>query len=208
MTSLQEQLIALGGVFQAAHLVHKLAHTGQIPDAALAGMLNTILVPNKPNVLEVYGGDDYALLDGYRTLLAALTRDTHSLPRESLRYAMTLIGLERQFDSNKDMIALTHQHMGRIEEQLERHQLEITSSAVIHSFATLYQETISTLTPRIQVHGEMRFLQHEATAAKIRALLFSGIRSAHLWRHTGGRRWHLLFKRRAMIDALQHRLKH
>ena len=47
------------------------------------------------------------------------------------------------------------------------------------------------------------FLQQEATAAKVRALLFAGIRSARLWRQLGGRRWHLLTKRGAMLNELR-----
>ncbi|HKM37225.1 MAG TPA: DUF489 family protein, partial [Thiopseudomonas sp.] len=43
------------------------------------------------------------------------------------------------------------------------------------------------------------------TAAKVRALLFAGIRSARLWRQLGGRRWHLLTKRGAMLHELNTR---
>ncbi|MDM7857322.1 high frequency lysogenization protein HflD [Thiopseudomonas acetoxidans] len=206
MTPLQEQLIALGGVFQAAHLVHKLANTGQIHDAALGNMLKTLLVRNPPDTLAVYGGDDYALLDGYRTLQAALLRDAHNLPRESLRYALAMLSLEQQFARRDDLLELTARRLEQIERQLEH--VDITSAATISACAALYQDTISTFNQRIQVHGDMRFLQHELTASKIRALLFAGIRSARLWRQLGGHRWQLLFKRRAMLNALQHRLAH
>lgn len=206
MTPLQEQLIALGGVFQAAHLVHKLASTGQIHDAALGNMLSTLLVRNPTNTLAVYGGDDYALLDGYRTLQAALLRDAHNLPRESLRYALAMLSLEQQYARRDDLLELTGQRLEQIERQLEH--VDLTSAAVISACAALYQDTISTFNVRIQVHGDMRFLQNEATASKIRALLFTGIRSARLWRQLGGQRWHLLFKRRAMLNALQQRLAH
>lgn len=206
MTPFQEQLVALGGVFQAAHLVHKLAHTGQIHDAALGNMLKTLLVRNPQNTLAVYGGDDYCLLDGYRTLQAALVRDTHNLPRESLRYTMSMLGLERQFSRRDDLLELTGQRLEQIERQLEH--LDLTSDAVVYACAALYQDTISTFNMRIQVQGDMRFLQQELTAAKIRALLFVGIRSARLWRQLGGNRWQLLFKRRAMLSELQHRLSH
>lgn len=206
MTPLQEQLVALGGVFQAAHLVHKLANTGQIHDAALAGMLKTLLVRDPQDTLAVYGGDDYGLLDGYRTLQSALLRDAHNLPRESLRYAMSMLSLEQQFSRRKDLLELTGQRLEQIERKMAH--MEITSESVINSCAELYQDTISTFSVRIQVHGDMRFLLNDLTAAKIRALLFAGIRSARLWRQLGGHRWQLLFKRRAMLNALQHRLAH
>lgn len=206
MTPLQNQLIALGGVFQAAHLVHRLANSGQIQDAALASMLKTLLVRNPQSTLDVYGGDDYALLDGYRILKAALERDHHNLPRESLRYAMSMLTLERQFSRNSKMLGLTARRLEQIELQLEH--VDITSAAAVSAFAAIYQDTISTFSMRIQVHGDMRFLQQDVTASKIRALLLAGIRSARLWRQLGGSRWQLLLKRNAMLEQIKQRLSH
>jgi high frequency lysogenization protein len=48
----------------------------------------------------------------------------------------------------------------------------------------------------------MRHLQQSDNAAKIRALLLAGIRSARLWRQLGGHRWQMIFSRRKMLDAL------
>lgn len=206
MTPLQEQLVALGGLFLCANLVHKLAHSGQISDASLEQALNTLLVTNPQNTLDVYGGDDYALRDGYRTLQTALLRDSHNLPRESLRYVVSLLSLEQQFARRDDLLQLTGERLQRISQQAEH--LGITSAGVVGAFADLYRDTISTFNQRIQVHGDMRFLQQEATAAKVRALLLAGIRSARLWRQLGGKRWHLVFKRAAMLQALQQRLSH
>lgn len=204
MTPLQEQLVALGAVFHCAQLVHRLAHSGQISDASLEQMLNSLLVTNPQSTLDVYGGDDYGLREGYRTLQAALLRDAHNLPRESLRYALSMLGLEQQFSRRDDLLQLTGERLERISQQADH--LGLTSSSVVAAFAGLYQDTISTFNQRIQVHGDMRYLQQEVTAAKIRALLLAGIRSARLWRQLGGHRWQLLFRRRAMLDNLQQRL--
>lgn len=204
MSPMQEQLLALAGVFQCASLVHKLAQTGQISDASLEHMLGTLMVRDPKTTLDVYGGDDYALREGYRTLQAALLRDSHNLPRESLRYALSMLSLEMQFSKRDDLLQLTGERLEQIERQIGH--LGITSEAVISAFAALYQDTISTFNMRIQVHGDMRYLQQEVTAAKIRALLLAGIRSARLWRQLGGHRWQLLFRRRAMLKELQRHL--
>jgi high frequency lysogenization protein len=52
------------------------------------------------------------------------------------------------------------------------------------------------------VHGDMRFLQQPSNAAKIRALLLAGIRSARLWRQLGGHRWQLVFSRGKLLKEL------
>lgn len=203
MTPLQEQMTALGGVFQASALVNKLAHSGQISDAALTYMLKTLLVRNPESTLDVYGGDDLGLREGYKLLQATLERETDNLPRESLRYVVSMLSLERQFSRRDDLLEIAGQRLPRIEQQVELYGL--SSDNIASSFGALYQDTISTFKQRIQVHGDMRFLQQETTAAKVRALLFAGIRSARLWRQLGGRRWHLLTKRGAMLNELHAR---
>lgn len=203
MTPLQEQMTALAGVFQAAALVNKLAHSGQVSDAALAYMLKTLLVRNPDTTLDVYGGDDLGLREGYKLLQAILERKTDNLPRESLRYAVSMLSLEKQFSRRDDLLEIAGQRLPRIEQQVELYGL--SSDTIASSFGALYQDTISTFKQRIQVHGDMRFLQQDATAAKVRALLFAGIRSARLWRQLGGRRWHLLTKRSAMLNELNAR---
>jgi high frequency lysogenization protein len=52
---------------------------------------------------------------------------------------------------------------------------------------------------RIQVSGSPQILQRDENAEKVRALLLAGIRSAVLWRQSGGRRWQLIFNRRKVI---------
>lgn len=203
MTPLQEQMTALAGVFQAAALVNKLAHSGQVSDAALAYMLKTLLVRNPDTTLDVYGGDDLGLREGYKLLQAILERKTDNLPRESLRYVVSMLSLEKQFSRRDDLLEIAGQRLPRIEQQVELYGL--SSDTIASSFGALYQDTISTFKQRIQVHGDMRFLQQDATAAKVRALLFAGIRSARLWRQLGGRRWHLLTKRGAMLNELNAR---
>jgi high frequency lysogenization protein len=184
MTPLQEQLVALGAVFEAAALVDRIARTGQVPNAALGCMLGSLLVREDKPALEIYGGDDLNLREGYRALVGALERDTSSLQREPLRYALAMIG------SRLDQIQQQVEHFG------------LTHENVVASFGGLYQDTLSTFRQRIQVQGDMRHLQQTDNAAKIRALLLAGIRSARLWRQLGGHRWQMVFSRRKLLDAL------
>ena len=70
MSPTQEQLIALGAVFEAAFLVDKIAKSGQVSEAPLGCMLGSLLVRDPKNTLDVYGGDDLNLRDGYRALVS------------------------------------------------------------------------------------------------------------------------------------------
>lgn len=200
MTPMQEQLVALGGVFQAAVLVDKIAKTGQVSEAALGCMLGSLLVMDPKDTLEVYGGDDLNLREGYRSLVSALERDPTSLQREPLRYALSMLGLERQLAKRDDLLELIGKRLPQIKSQVEHFGL--VHDNVIAASGALYQDTLSTMRQRIQVHGDMRNLQQPNNASKIRALLLAGIRSARLWRQLGGHRWQLVISRRKLLKEL------
>lgn len=200
MTREQERLLALAGVFECAALVDRLARTGQIQEGPLACMLSSLLVRDPKDTLEVYGGDHLNLRDGLRALAGALERNPGSLPRETLRYAVALLALQRQLDKRGDMLEVIGKRLPQIDSQAQL--FGIAHDNVVSACAALYQDTLSTFRQRIQVHGEMRYLQDTRNAEKIRALLLAGIRSAMLWRQLGGRRWQLLFSRRKLLDDL------
>ena len=162
MNPTQEQLIALGGVFLAAVLVDKIAKTGQVSEADLSCMLGSLLIRDPKDTLEVYGGDDINLREGYRALIGK------RLP---------------QIQSQVEHFGPAHEN-------------------VVAACGALYQDTLSTLRQRIQVHGDMRNLQQPSNASKIRALLLAGIRSARLWRQLGGHRWQLVISRRKLLKEL------
>ena len=200
MSPLQEQLVALGAVFEAAVLADKIARTGQVSEASMGCMLGSLLVRDPQTTLDVYGGDDLNLRDGYRALISSLERNPSALQREPLRYSLAMIGLERQLDKRSDMLQIMGSRLDQIQQQVEHFGL--VHDNVIAACGGLYQDTISTFRQRIQVHGDMRFLQQPSNAAKIRALLLAGIRSARLWRQLGGHRWQLVFSRGKLLKEL------
>lgn len=201
MSPTQEQLIALGAVFEAAVLVDKIAKSGQVSEAPLGCMLGSLLVRDPKNTLDVYGGDDLNLRDGYRALVSALERDPSTLQRDSLRYALALLGLERKLAKRDDMLQIMGSRLDQIQQQVQHFGL--VHDNVIAACGGLYQDTLSTFSQRIQVQGDMRHLQQPSNAAKIRALLLTGIRAARLWRQLGGHRWQLVFSRRKLLNELR-----
>ena len=205
MSPIQEQLTALAAVFEATTLVDKIARTGQASEADIACLLGSLLVREPKNTLDVYGGDDLNLREGYKALASALERNPASLQRDPLRYALALLGLERQLAKRDDLLQIIGQRLQQIEQQVGHFGL--THANVIAACGGLYQDTISTFRQRIQVHGDMRFLQQPDNAARIRALLLAGIRCARLWRQLGGHRWQLVFSRQKLLQAIYPRLR-
>lgn len=199
MTQAEEQVIALGAIFQASILVDKLARSGQLGEAQASCLLGSILERSPDNVLQIYGGAIYPIRQGIQALQAMLERDTASLQRDALRYSMNLLTLERQLAKRDDMLSVLGQRLEQASSQVEH--FGILHDNVAASFGSIYQDTLSTLRMRIQVHGDMRYLQQPDTANRIRALLLAGIRSARLWRQLGGHRWQLLISRKKLLEA-------
>lgn len=199
MTETEEQVIALGAIFEAAIQVDKLARTGQNQEGAVRCLIRSIFERSPDNVIEIYGGSHHQVRHGIQALEAMLERDTASLQRDALRYVMNLLALERQLAKRDDMLQVLGQRLDQVSNQVEHFGL--LHDNVMAGLGGTYQDTLSTLRLRIQVQGDMRYLQQPDTANQIRALLLAGIRSARLWRQLGGHRWQMLFSRRKLLDA-------
>lgn len=193
-----EQILALAGVFQAATLVHQIAHRGTCPEAALEASIGSLFITDPQNTLDVYG-DLYGLREGLVVMGGVLDKQAGTKDVEILRYALNLIHLESRLKKRSDMLDVIASRLQQAQRGVDHFGLLHTN--VMANIASIYVDTISTFRMRIQVSGEPMHLRVEENAARIRALLMAGIRSAYLWRQLGGRRWQLVFRRRQVIEA-------
>lgn len=197
MSRLEEQVLALAGIFQAATLVSQVARQGRCAEASLETSLASLFATSPGNTLEVYGGQLRDLREGLDAVVKILSNRNHPQDVDVLRYGLNLIQLESGLRRQQDMLSILGE---RIEQarHTARH-FGYSHSNLIANLASIYSDTISTFRLRIQVTGDPNILRQEEQAARVRALLLAGIRSAVLWRQTGGRRWHLIFRRRALV---------
>lgn len=198
--SIEDQTLALAGVFQSAAIVDQIARQGSVPENAFECSISSLMRNEVESVAEVYG-DRSGLQLGLRQLRHMLERTQDRQQMNTLRYGLTLLFLESKLRKRRDLMDVIRDRLPQIEQQ-SRH-FEATHPNIIRAFAALYSDTLSTLPQRIQVTGEPRFLQVTENAERIRAVLLAGIRSAVLWHQTGGRRWKLLFMRQRMLEAIQ-----
>lgn len=211
-----EQAIALAGLFQAAALVEQIATRGMVPQNSLETSLYSTFVMNPQNTEEIYGGVHdlpYNLQLGLRNLQDLVEKKRSEHNKDIVRYALSMMYLERKLSSNKEMMQSVGGRLDQIREQARYFSPEdddpmanpstFCHPSVIANLASLYQETISTFSFRIQVGGDPRHLQNAENAAKIRSLLLAGIRAAMLWRQVGGKRWHLFFFKSRVRPSLK-----
>ena len=194
----RNQVVALSGLFQATQLVKQLAWEGHAELHALEQSLRSVFIRDADNADGVYpGGQNF----GLRVLRGQLGGDPQSRDVEVTRYTASLLHLERKLARRNDMLTLIGERITAAGELLSEHP--VTHRSVVAQLAGIYQDTISTLSPRVMVNGEHAHLSNEEIAAQIRALLLAGIRAAILWRQCGGSRWRLLYGRSALMHATE-----
>ena len=198
-TAYTDRTLALAGLFQAARLAQQLAREGRNETPALASSLQSLMLIDAPSTEAVYGGTQGVKL-GLELLRSKLGGNTDANDVEIARYVIAMIQLEGQLRRHPDMQDAIRRGIEAIREQMKFFEASENNETVhprlVEKLAELYAQTISTLTPRIMVNGEHGHLSNPAIAAKVRAILFAGIRSALLWHQLGGSRWQLLFSRK------------
>ena len=198
MSDKRDRVLALAGVFQACALVRQIAHEGRTDASAFEASIKSLLVVDAPDVPSVYGGVAGVRL-GLEVLAFLFQAPHQQRDAEIAKYALAIMHLERKLLKRADLMDILAQGIRRAQEQAE--MFGPLHENVIASLAHLYQETVSTIPPKIVVSGAQGHLMAAGNPEKVRALLLAAMRSAILWRQKGGRRWHILFQRQAQVKA-------
>ncbi|HDY7989416.1 TPA: high frequency lysogenization protein HflD [Vibrio vulnificus] len=196
--TLYDRTIAFAGMCQAVALVQQIARNGHCDQDAFETSIKAILNTNPANTLDVFGNESQLKLG-----LECLVKGIDSTPTgsEVTRYLISLMALERKLMGRNDAMSQLGDRIQMVQRQTEHYDL--FEEQMLSNVASIYLDVISPIGPRIQVTGTPTVLQQTSNQHKVRALLLSGIRSAVLWRQVGGRRRHLIFGRKKMVEQAQ-----
>jgi len=191
-----DQVMALAGIFQACQLVDSHARLGSGNPRELETAIHSLLQQNPASTEAVYGG--LANLEtGLDTLAKVLAKPRDPATAQLLRYVLGVLHIARKIHRNGAMLNAIGEGIARAGKQAET--FGASHANVIANIADLYQNTISTLSFRIQVSGVASNLQQPSIAARIRCLLFAAVRSAILWQQLHGSRLQLMIRREAIL---------
>ena len=207
----EQQLVALATVAQSAALVRDLAYEGQAPQEQLAACINPLIQLEAPSIDSIYP-ELSTLTRGFQTLQDMFSNDRVQTQGEVVRYTLGMLLLCNKLMADRDMqdtLRRRLQYLDPLPTELEQLDAESNGEGqvfshqerILEQLANLYQDTISTLSYRIQVQGKIDNLKNERIANSIRALLLAGIRSAVLWYQLGGRRWRLVVYRKRVKET-------
>lgn len=198
---IEDRVLALAGVLQALAQVRRIADTGQSEGAPVQTALESVFRMDAETAEAVYGDAD-AVRSGLRLLRDYLSSSNKDQALGKL--ALAVLQLERRFAGNADMV-------GKVQAGIDSAQVLAGKDGVAHPevirlLGDLYAATISQLRPRVMVQGNPHYLGQAGVVAEIRALLLAALRSAVLWRQSGGSLWDFVFQRRQMGAAIDARL--
>jgi len=197
---IEQQAIALAGVTQVARMVDQISKTGSYPVDFLEPSVKSLFVFELDCAEDLFGGVSGVKL-GLQNLSSMLANRQAPETQDVVRYVFSILHLERQFASNRDMQSVVRSRLEHASFNSDHFAGHIHD--VCHSVSAIYQDTLSKLRFRIKVNGSASHLQNPRNADIIRALLLAGIRSAFLWRQLGGRRWKLLIQRKQLLKVSQ-----
>jgi len=202
--SQEDKTLALAGVYQATILVKEIATTGNVAEAQLTSMLETLFRFDADRVIDVYG-DSYTIKKGLCALRDQLSGSKQEMDMDITRYVIQILHLEKILRKNPEILDKLTNELDKTQGKID--YFHVSHENIIANLADIYQQNISPIGSKIMVQGEQIYLSQTANANKIRALLFAGIRSAVLWRQCGGSRWQLLLSRKKYIDSARTLLK-
>lgn len=203
MKSVQDQTLALAGMFQSASLIEQLAYRGEINQAAFDCCVDSLFTFEADSTLEIFG-DPASLNRGFKAMTEYLGGRGNSSGKNLAYYIMSMMKLSTNLLNNKTLANSLQSELQTIQQQSV--DFNMSRNGLVSKIDGLYQKTISNLQPRIIVRGDQNYLTNPDNAAKVRALLLAGIRAAVLWHQLGGSKWKLLLARKKYVDSAKRQL--
>jgi len=196
MMTIENQTLALAGIFQSAALIEQLATKGELNQAAFDCSFDSLFTFNTPTAMDVFGNLS-GLSRGLKVLTLYLGGENQAPDQNLAYYVLSMLKLSSRLKRDQNLSAMVQSNLQKIEKQSR--DFELSRHSVISQIDGVYQSTISTINPRIMVQGEQVHLRNSDNASKIRTLLLAGIRAAILWHQLGGSKWKLIFSRKKYV---------
>ncbi len=213
--SQDEQAIAVAAMFQAAALVDQIANKGMTSQSSFETSINSLFSMKPANTEEIFGGSQFLPQNlglGLNTVKDVILKRSKPNTANITNYVLAMVMLQQKLAKNEKMLSAMAERLDKLSsnaamyyslDNAKDEPVNFTHTNIIAGLDGLYQDTISTFSFRIKVQGDPRHLQNKDNAAKVRALLLAGIRSAILWNQVGGKRWHLLFFKSRLMHSVE-----
>ena len=178
---IDEQTIALAGLYQSCRVVSKIAWSGEYDAQELTTLINCILKIDSVKTEDIYMNVP-SLQTGLIYLKKQIVGDIFTRSSETRRYIASLKQLSDNLMADDKCIIRIQTLLKEMDSRSE----SMTIDEKATELSNIYQKTLSNFEPRIIVNGENLYLTDQIHASRIRTALFAGVRSMILWQQLGG----------------------
>ncbi|MEM7208410.1 MAG: high frequency lysogenization protein HflD [Pseudomonadota bacterium] len=193
-----EQCIALAATFQAAHLVNQIAHSGWQFSASHQVLIDSLFKFDVDTAIDIY--ENVTNLEcGLNVLRAQLGGTGDARDPMVARYVAQLLALQSKVRKDRNILGSLKDKLESVDR--DRSAYELAESTILAKLAEIYSTHVSSLRPRVLIHGNQLHLEPVENANAVRALLLAGVRAAVLWAQVKGSRWKILAGRGRYLSA-------
>jgi high frequency lysogenization protein len=191
-----DQTLGLAAMFRAVALGLELARTGRCDEGLFEASLSSIFTIDAEDSDAALGGRA-SLRHGLRLLAQHL---------DSQEIDQHLLGVIGSINTLARKLRRQPARQQRVRDGIEaaRRSVDnygVVSDGAVARLAEIYIDCVSSMSPRVMVPGDARYLSQERIAERVRALLLAAIRAAVLWQQHGGNTFVLLWRRRALAET-------
>ena len=184
--NIDEQTIALAGLYQCCHAVSEIAWSGKYNQEDFLPLIHSILKIDSASTKDIYI-DLNQIKPGFEYLRKQIIGDIFTRSSETRRYIESLKILSNHLMGDQKTVTLMQSLLKELKENTD----DLTIDEKAEKLSGVYQKTLSKFEPRIIVNGENKYLTDPIQASRIRTALFAGVRATLLWEQLGGSKWKL-----------------
>ena len=192
-----DYITSLIAMLQSVYLVDRIATTDYDATNESDFLIQSIYTKNTFDADKIYSQKS-SLVDGCKLLKDILRGKNDISVLTMQKYALNIILIQKNINKISDLKNMIGK---KIDNYHDNSMMATNLNDQIAYSEDIYKEYVGIIRPRVVISGKKEYLNKNSSL--IRALLLSGIRAAFLWDYHGGSKWHLMFRRKEILNKCE-----
>jgi len=192
-----DYITSLIAMLQSVYLVDRIATTDYDATNESNFLIQSIYTKNTFDADKIYSQKS-SLVDGCKLLKDILRGKNDISVLTMQKYALNIILIQKNINKISDLKNMIGK---KIDNYQDNSMIATNLNDQIAYSEEIYKEYVGIIRPRVVISGKKEYLNKNSSL--IRALLLSGIRAAFLWDYHGGSKWHLMFRRKEILNKCE-----
>ena len=192
-----DYITSLIAMLQSVYLVDRIATTDYDATNESDFLIQSIYTKNTFDADKIYSQKS-SLVDGCKLLKEILRGKNDISVLTMQKYALNIILIQKNINKISDLKNMIGK---KIDNYHDNSMMATNLNDQIAYSEEIYKEHVGIIRPRVVISGKKEYLNKNSSL--IRALLLSGIRAAFLWDYHGGSKWHLMFRRKEILNKCE-----